>query len=433
MNNMNSNKQQKPQRARQQKVLTTSQLLIGPLNKNTERNRARRARKREKMYNGKSAAVGLPPSVSYTNTIGNKVRNNILRKTLDKSVSRLSGPGMAFLKAAFAPPDFNATGVTGIPDSFQGNSLMKQHRLVSNFLNKQETDTYILLAPVPGVAYYVFNSPAGLAVPATATFDPVPYADYNSTFSYNYNKTADTLNRFRFLSNHIELVPTVNQMKWAGSITAWKASLQLSVEGVNSPSTNGNFTITGLQAVNATNANSYSGPVFNGLYSGCFNSGPDFEFQQILEECKDMPRALTANDFCQLNGVQDPNGTDKSFTGFDNNFETLIVKISNSDPELVNTFLVRSYACVEYNAIPTSGLYEYMTPSPVDAFAMDLYRTIIKELPVAVTYMDNDSFWKRVLSIIKTISGGLSVIPGPYGTIAGGVNALTTGIEQLLL
>lgn len=428
-----NNNQPKPQRARKQKALAMSQMFIGPLNKNTERNRARKAKKRQSMYNGKSAAVGLPPSVSYTNAVGNKTRNNVLWKTLNRNAVRLSGPGAAFLKAAFAPPDFNATGVTGIPDTFQGNSLMKQHRLVSNFTNRPETDTYILLVPVPGVAYYVFNSPAGLPVPSTAVFQPVGYADYASTFSYSADKTADTLNRFRFLSNHIELVPTVNQMKWAGSITAWKTSLQISVEGVTGSITDGSYTVTGLQAVNASNANSYSGPVFNGLYSGCFNSGPDFEFFQVLENCRRVPRVHTSNDFCQLEGVMDPFGTDASFTGLDNNFETLIVKISNSDPELLNTFLVRSYACVEYNAIPTSGLYEYMTPSPVDALAMELYRTIIKELPVAVTYMDNDSFWKRVLSIIRTISGGLSVMPGPYGTIAGGVNALTTGIEQLLI
>lgn len=46
--------------------------------------------------------------------------------------NRLTNDGLAFLKCAFAPPDFSDTQVRGIPDNYRGKTLLKKHRLTAS-------------------------------------------------------------------------------------------------------------------------------------------------------------------------------------------------------------------------------------------------------------------------------------------------------------
>jgi hypothetical protein len=66
-------------------------------------------------------------------------------------------------------------------------------------------------------------------------------------------------------------------------------------------------------------------------------------------------------------------------------------------------------------------------------FQLERLSAVILQLPVGVSFLENGDFWKRVLGIIKNISGALSVLPGPYGAISSGVNMMATGIDSLVL
>ena len=328
-----------------------------------------------------------------------------------KTGAQVSKEGMSFLKCTFAPPDFAANDVAGVPDDYRGPSLVKKHRYVGSLVNSvANTDTYIVLMPVPGVAYFKFTTVAGVAPTASTVLTGVAYSDSNTIFGSS-TATNDVVSRFRYISNHIELIPTVNQMNWTGSISAWKITAAFN----NRPGsqagapTNASdiYTIGGLEGLVNSNVNQWSSPVNLGVYTAAYNSGNGFPFTPIATNFPNatVPFQLDNADFGQINCA-----AVGSFTGFDNNFETVAIKISGQGANVNNSFIVKTWACVEYQVVSGSLLYEYQTLSPHDPIALELYRLIILQLPVGVSFIDNESFWKRVLSIMKSISSVVSFI-----------------------
>lgn len=371
----------------------------------------RRARKRN-MNTPTGPKVTMYPQASYANTG--------MRQVAKLKSTRLTKEGETFLKCAFAPPDFAASSPTGVPDDFRGVSLLKKHRFVGSLnCSSASTDYYIILAPtVGGVAYWGTTVTAGTAILPNTNFSAVYFTDASSIFAAA-SSMADVVTRFRYVSNHIELIPTMNQMSWAGSIQAWRAPISINERQGAAIG----YSMTGLQACNATNANQYTGPTNLGVYTAAYNTGSTFTFSPVVEGLTAVPTPfVSGTDFGVFNS---------SFGGIDPNFESVIIKISGMGTTTTNSFIVKVWSCVEYQVNPGNSLYEYQTLSPCDPVAMDLYRAIIQGLPVGVSFIDNDSFWQRVLQLIKAISGGMSVIPGPYGAIAGGVNAISSGIESL--
>jgi hypothetical protein len=79
-----------------------------------------------------------------------------------------------------------------------------------------------------------------------------------------------------------------------------------------------------------------------------------------------------------------------------------------------------------------SGLYEYSTMSPgYKPRTIELYKQIVMSLPVAVSSFDNDTFWKRVLDIMRGITKVGSAIPGKYGVALGGMSTLLDAINDI--
>jgi len=370
-------------------------------------------------------AVYTPGAVS-SYPMRKRTKRAKLSRSLLQSVSQ---PGMEFLKCAFAPPDFNTTQVHGLPDDFQGNSLVKKHKLIAPISLNASTDYYYLLMPIPGVAYWYLTKGAGVAPLATDVWIPVPYSDFSSLFGSTQTSAADIVDKFRYISNHIELIPTTNAMQWTGNIQSWKLPVQV----IPYNSVLGAFNITGLNAVNATNALQYTAPFNAGVYACAFNSGAKFDFTPIQENFGGNTAVGINNGTIGGSGVLGAFSAGLGFPGFDNNFETVVIKISGIGTNVSDTMILKTWACVEYQVLPGNSLYEYMTVSPKDEVAMQLYRKIIQQLPTAVTYYDNESFWQRVLAIIQGISGVASRLPGTYGRIGKGVSIATEAVRQLTM
>lgn len=408
---------------------TKKQLTNAQVEKKRQRNLRRRNAKKANLM-GRMSQYTPGPMMTVAPSVDTAIRNAVKRIS-----GRLTSEGMSFLKCAFAPPDFASNNVGGVPDDFQGLSLVKRHRLIGNLssLIASNTDVYIILAPVPGYAYFYLTKAAGVLPVATDIFLGVPYADSGSLFS-STTTAADIVSDFRFMSNHIEIIPTVNQMAWTGSIQTMRIKLSQTIR-VNYGTTGAQAAnILGLNGLNAIvnfgNVQQYTSPVINGMYTGAYNSGVNFPFTAVSENSTMLPNILStaSGDWGALSSP----GSTGAFAGLDNNFDSIAVKISGMGATNNNSFIIKTWSCVEYKVVSGSVLYEYQTNSPCDEYSLKLYREIIKDLPIAVTYSDNENFWTRVLSIIRRASGALSVIPGPYGSIAGGVNAITTGIESLL-
>lgn len=406
-------------------------------NSNTQTKSSKRRQRRRatnnKMYN--SAYIeARPMSISYSNS--NDVKR--INKGISTAMSnrRLTSDGVSFLKCAFSPPDFAVTRVLGVPDQYEAGSLVMKHKLNTSLRLINNDDVYILLSPVPGVAFYTLAKPAGTPVLSTDKWLPVAYSEYSNLFGSGGfgENTSDIVTGFRYVSNHVELVPTVNQMNWTGSITAIKCPVKLVTrppDGTSGP--NNFYALTGLESANEVNANVYVGPFINGVYSGAFSNNCKFDFCNTIERFDEVPSAISPGDFGQLGKTPSPLFPAVSYgapvTGFDNGFESIILRLQGMTA--FNSAILRTWACVEYQVNPGNAFYPLMTTSCEDKLAIELYKKIIKELPVGVTYMDNPDFWKRVLAIIRRISGPLAMIPGPYGLVASGVNSIASGIESL--
>lgn len=383
----------------------------------SKKRRERRANANSKINVAAGPKQASYPLPTYTNT-GMRAISKIPRR-------KITPAGEAFLKCAFAPPDFAASNPTGVPDDFQGSSLLKKHRYVGNFnCSAANRDYYILLLPsAGGIAYWTANVAAGTPILAATIFDAVTFTDEKSLFP-SAAQAADVVTKYRYVSNHIELIPTMNQMSWSGSIQVWKAPITVAMR--SSAGADNLYTVGGLQSCNATNANQYTGPTNLGVYTAAYNAGVKFDFQEVMEGISQVPWAPLGADFGYLRNLTG------CIAGIDPQFDSVIIKISGMGATVTNSFVLKVWSCVEYQVVTGSAVYEYQTLSPCDAYAMQMYRAIILQLPVGVSFLENEGFWKRVLGIIRGISAPLSMLPGPYGAISSGVNAIAGGIDSLV-
>ncbi len=343
---------------------------------------------------------------------------------------KITPEGVRFLKCAFSAADFDGSGVYGVPDDFSGRSTAIKHRAVNTTSFAASTDVYYFIPPTPGVAYWFLNKTAGAPIVSTDVWQPVPYSDYVSLFgSPALSLGNQTVQKFRYVSQHFEICPTTNSNTWTGSIQSFKLPVQASL-GVEVGLDPNRLGLSGLVGVNANDADMYSGPFNLGTYVGAYNKGStDWKFSDVWKNQNNLPESIQTGDFTQLNGAGFA-----LVTGFDNNFESIIVKVSGIGTNASNSALLRSWACIEYQFTPGTVMYEMQNlKSLEDKLAIQLYRRITTELPTAVSYLDNANFWMRVLGIIKQISGGLSFVPGPYGLAASGVNTLAGALEQIVI
>jgi len=356
-------------------------------------------------------------------------RRNNKPKRLRRGAKRMpmlncSADGQAFLRCAFAPPDFSMESVAGVPDTFTGQTLIKKHRYTSSLQFGAGTDTYLLLTGTPGVAYWEVNTAIGAGFLATTAMNANNYADYSSLFG-TLGQEANQVTKFRTISQAVEITPTVNEMTWTGSITAWKAPVtQLLRTGTASF----DYSVTGLQSMNANTNSQFVGSFKDGIYMLSGNAEPDFEFKNILENQSKMPVATGVPDFGQLVGAPSVPGL--------SDLEAIIIKISIPAGSPNMTAVMRVWACVEYQVNPSSVLIEYTRSSPAyDPIALAKYREVLKQLPIAVTCKDNVSFWefvKRILSSSSAIAGVASAFPGPYGQAAGGYSTMAAALASLI-
>lgn len=404
--------------------------------KNTSGNRNQKKNKNSMPKPQKAKSTELPYRSKTNNMMvqapgvsNNRTSRRQAYKMVQSARPKVSAAGMSFLKCAFAPPDFSGSDVKGVPDNFEGKSLVKKHRFISDLTFPAGRDTYILLLPVPGYAYFVANIGAGSPVIATTPFIGVPYSDFNNLFnsggvpSESSNKIVD---KFRFVSNHFEMIPTTNAMSWTGNVQAFRFPLTMFIRQSGATTSSDLWSVGGLESLNATNADQYTGPFNLGCYTAAYNTGNGFAFNAIVDRVVNVPSTISQGDFGQILG---PSG----FTGLDANFDSVCIKVSGVGSNALNTCILKTWACVEYQVVVGSSVYEYQTFSPCDAIALDMYRAIIRELPIGVSFMDNEGFWMRVLNIVRRISGVGAVLPGSYGAIASGVNIASNALYELTL
>jgi len=312
------------------------------------------------------------------------------------------------MKCVTSPNDFATDNFMGIPDDYDGRTITKRHTSVNTMPTPNSADDfYIVFAPTPGVAYWYGSRTTGST--GTLALTPVYYSDFTTLFPSG--SEGSVVNAFRYASNVLEIVPTVNSMNWGGAIEVWKANL-IGNAGAYPTTTTVQFVINGMESINAVKPQSVL-PFNHGMYSVTACCNAENMFQNILGA---TPPASIASDVSSWGGAN-------NFIGIGCQ-ETVIVKMPYATAS--NSALIRTWACIEYTLTPTSLLYDYSHLSPpCDPVALQLVRQFIQSQPVAVAYYDNDSFWRRFTTWIRDVSGKLKVIPGITGEVAGITNLVS--------
>lgn len=421
-----------------QEVRSATGQSINPL-QTKSRNRRRRANKKgvslqtymaqgrpeySPATNAEVAIYPQPQGVSSRTPVGSRIRNV-------KPRGKVSPEGEMFLKCAFSAADFDGSGTYGVPDDYAGKSLAMKYRNVSAFNCAATTDYYILVLPIPGYAYFTTAVTAGVAPVAGTVWTGVQYPNFASIFGTNVANVSQMVTKFRYVSQHIEMVPTTNANTWTGNVQVFKLPIQLADKSSDTAGVYTNtYKMTGISGVNGTDADMYTGPFNLGTYCGAFNrGGSSWDFAEILDGFTQWPENPLGSDF----GIVAAS-TNAYLTGFDNNFESILLKISGIGSNANDSFLMKNWACVEYQFTPGTAMYEMqMNHVNCDEEAMRLYREVAINLPVGVSFLDNANFWNRVLAIIRRVSGSLSVLPGGYGMMAAGAHGIATGLEALTL
>jgi hypothetical protein len=169
------------------------------------------------------------------------------------------------------------------------------------------------------------------------------------------------------------------------------------------------------------------------MYAQSACNEPDFEFSPILEGVQKMPPVnVTVADSGQPFSVTAGSASTCGITGW-GDMDTIIVRVS-SGTTAVNSAIIKSWACLEYRPNAQSAFYQFGHDSPpLDTVALDEYRCIIKELPVAVIAAENAHMWDRIKAMLR---GGLDLasrIPGPVGMTATGISGISSMLSGLFL
>lgn len=336
----------------------------------------------------------------------------------------VSEPGLDWLRVAFAAPDFDNLNPQGVPDNYTGRTLPKIFRYEKSYTVPTD-DSFLLLAPVPGISHYEFarnfDGPDAntTQIPsAQSIWLSVPYSDTQSLFGSDGRAAADQVTSARFMGNSIELVPTTNAFKWSGSVSAYRVPLKMSTmsgaQYVNPtvgtiPVPNKNV-IVGGQSIVATANQQYTAPSNMGVFACAFNNQPDNRFTDITENTKVMNTVNPTDPIDPtINGVNplvnygawglfeaDPTLDLHPFTCMCDH-DTIVVRVQGAKG---NTFVLKTWAAVEFQPNASSSLYSFsrMSPRP-DPAACAAYRRAVQHAPVAVSYYENANIFTKLFTM----------------------------------
>lgn len=344
--------------------------------------------------------------------------------------------GEAFLKCALAAPDFAISKFHGIPDDYDGATIVDQQIstvAVSFPANKQ---TLIIVPPTPGEAHFFASVDIGASFNG-ATFQGVAAPQYTSLFVSSTNSCSNVV-KFRYASLAAELKSTSVITSVAGSVQLWKAPLSLTTSSyalnvATTPplATNQSVTtIEGLEAADAIPPANYSSHYNDGAYAVSMVAQPKFQFQNIVEGLASCPNTnvsltqagmfatMKAHSGGSINGMGD--------------MDSIFILVTNSSTTTALAGILKTWACIEYQPNAASYLNKVATASPSeDALALKAYRNAYQNMAVAVRAVDNDSIWDRLSKVMLNFLNAMTYIPGPVGMAANGVSMITTAMRGL--
>lgn len=360
------------------------------------------------------------------------------------NMAGVSPAGKNFLKCAFASPDFAVDPGQGIPDGYEGKALMRKDVYTNTINFTADRDTFILVMPTPGVAYWTTVVSAGTFPTQSSVWTPVYNSSFQTLFGTPTNQAIDApinpverdlnVSKFRYASGTFEITATSNYMQYAGSITVWKLPIALDVmvqtTGTGALQTSNNeMALTGVSGVTIVSPDNKPFKFIDGAYSIAVNTEPTWEFQPIKSGITRVP------------GVGESASTNSTFGQFQGDIvgvgdlQSMVFRVS-TPAAAVNSAIVKAWTCIEYQPNPSSAFYQFSGKSPAaDPVALKLYREIALKVPVAVCVAENEGFWSdKVVPVIRGFLGAARVAGKAFpllGQAVSGVDMITDAFGWL--
>lgn len=324
-----------------------------------------------------------------------------------------------FLQCAFASCDFELDKVRGVPDNYSGRTVVKRHRFVGTIANTAGNDTHLVCLPSPGIAYYQSTTTSAATLPSNNVFSAVGYPDSQVLFPTGQEDV--NVIKARHVGKFVELIPTVNATSWSGAVTCWKVPITMAYSGRGTGDLNPTYNLVGSSGISAPSGSNYVAGNNMGVYAvaGCLSG--DHVFNPILRDVRAIPtlQSVTTGDWGIFVG---------GFNGLLDT-ETIVIKITGNAQ-----YIIKVHDCIEYQVPNTSILFDYSSASAdFNPAALIAYKEIRRNLPVAVSYFENATFWETVLKIFNRATAMGSFIPGPIGMMSQGANLMGVAAASLLV
>lgn len=343
----------------------------------------------------------------------------------------LSEAGLAFLKCAFASPDFSVDPGKGIPDQYAGRSLAIKDCSTVPLTFLSNSDTYILIAPIPGYAYFTKTVAVGANPLTTGTpFQGVTFPTFPTNFgdgnvlNLNYSK-------FRYASLAAGLYPTSNLMQFSGSVQSWRLDLNLA-GSMNPIATIDDVLGVGIAGLSGVTTlaprDNYSESFIKGMYTYGFDHSQDFMWSDFVS----APRYALAPESPGVLPASLIQAAGRRLTGLGNT-NTILIKVT-TPLDAVNTAVLRVWNCIELQVNTNSALYQFSGVSPThDALALEIYHALKMRFPVAIPCSDNAKFWQTVLKVVQQMTAAGKYVPGNIGLVSGAVNNLANILATMAI
>jgi hypothetical protein len=351
----------------------------------------------------------------------------------------LTPESVGFLKTATAAPDFQSTDLEGIPDSYAGATIVKKDYLYETIECAAGKATYIVVTPTAGVAYYTTSVNTATPIISGTLFTGKEFPDAGQLFQGagqiaipgNVVSNTSVVDKGRLIALSAELVCLNNAFNQYGSISCWKTPMacEASLDESSAFGIVENFLITGVPGVEKTslNAQSYVEPVRNGAYSVSMNRESEYEFANVKDNVSKSSLFQGYLEQQVSAGVAGKTDWVGPAVLWDNGFDTIVYRVDVPSATVAQSFVLKIWKAFEYQPVYNSLLFtmSHLSPEPCPA-ALVLYKEIERQLPSAVPAKDNPDFWNTVLNLVGEASDILSIVPGPVGTVAKGVHAVSS-------
>jgi hypothetical protein len=362
-----------------------------------------------------------------------------------KSIGSLTIGGRQFLQSVLAPYDFAQVGCGGLPDEFSGPSFTVVQRQLVNITQIAGKDYYLMIAPTPQSMYWSNAQNDGVALTGDSVFNAHKFADL-SVFSES-NTSPQVVDNARVIGMTLEIKCVSPKLTAAGSISVARGEVRVETRSRPQAITTLGGTVGSTLSVvgpvslanGITSAANFTGPVAGGCFAVARHVGP-WTFSPGLEASSGGGAVAIPDVGTSGEGISDgqlvyPTSSGQTFDWFDNNMETLMVRISaGASNNTLAAFTFEVMMVVECRPALNTAFAKIAAPSPPeDRLAMEMYERLVQNMPIAVPAAANANWWRNILAIAKTAGYVIGHFPGPVGAIGRGVEAVSQGFEELFI